>query len=1239
MNRIHRQVWSRHLGAYVVVAETTKSRGKSCGASGALLASVLLTMAGGALAGPNDLPGAGKVSAGAATIAAQGSAMTVTQTTDRAAINWQSFNIGKDSTVNFVQPGAGSVALNRIVGNEGSVIDGALKANGQVFILNPNGVLFGQGARVDTAGLVATTLGLSDADFMAGKSRFNSIGGAGGAVVNQGSLNAQDGGYIALLGAQVKNDGAITARLGSVALAAGDMISLNFNGDALVGVAIDEGALDALVANGGAVRADGGLVVLTARGAEGLVNTLVNNTGEVRAQTVKNHAGTIYLLGEDGKVELAGSLDASAPGTGHGGFIETSGRTLTVKDGSTVTTRAAAGASGTWLIDPTDFNIAAGAGTQSTSGIGADTLQTALGAGNVTIQTQAAGSDAGDINVNAPVAWNTATTLTLSAWRNINVNESITAGSASGAVSLEFGQGAVAASNAAGYAFAAGKTINLQAGNNFVTKLGSDGSPVAWTVVSGLGSFADASSGTAQSLQGIARSANLAGNFVLGADIDASTTATWDSSSGFKPIGTSSTRFTGRFDGLGHTIEGLWIARSDPNYPQYGGGRLGLFGTVGGTAVLRNVSILDAHVQSKAPIGGYGDGEVGILAGEIVGTSSGARVTVSNVHTTGAVVGDYNTAGLVGWAQNVNIDRTGTTIDITNATTNGQGVPYYGQENGGLVGRLTDGSVSRSESHGTVRGTLQNGGLVGDMRGTASISQSYSTADVIGLAGQYNGFLGGLVGVMNNGTIADAYARGNVTDLGLGTNNSYTAAAFGALIGRWDAGAVSHTYATGTVTAAAPGTRGGVGGLIGTTAFGSTTTNVASTSFWDVQTTGIGMSDTRAGVIAGTGSSTATLNTTSTFTGAGWDFTLSTGVWGRKDPLNDAYPVLRTFGYTDPLALTLAAASKTYGDANPTFASFTVAGCPTANCVTAVSLGSAIGLTTGVGSYAYNGANVLSLTFSGSYNASQFDLTVPDNFTVTPRVISVAAANGATHVYDSTPGAGASLLTLGNVVNGDAVNLSGSAVLASKDIGARAVTGLGTLTLDNGNYTLTGVTPSGTVQITARPVGVAALDGATRTYDSTSAAASGLLQITGILSGDTANLGGSATLASKNAGAQGLALGGLTLDNANYTLAGVAPTGTVAILPRTLNLTFTVADKVFDGSAAASATTSDNRVSGDQLAVNYTAAFADQNAGNGKPVTIGGLALGGADAANYQVAGTAANGVTGNLAARSVTYT
>jgi len=202
-------------------------------------------------------------------------------------------------------------------------------------------------------GLVATTLNLSDADLLAGRYVFDSSSrSVDGAVVNKGSLTAAQGGYIALLAPEVRNEGVISATLGTALLAAGNKVTLNLNSGSLLGYSIDQGAINALADNKQLIQADGGQVFMSAKAADALSTAVVNNTGILQARTVQNVAGVIKLVGDmdHGTVNVDGTLDASAPSTGNGGFIETSAAHVKAADSARVTTLAANGLNGTLTI-------------------------------------------------------------------------------------------------------------------------------------------------------------------------------------------------------------------------------------------------------------------------------------------------------------------------------------------------------------------------------------------------------------------------------------------------------------------------------------------------------------------------------------------------------------------------------------------------------------------------------------------------------------------------------------------------------------------------------------------------------------------------------------------------------------------------------------------------------------------------------------------------------------------------
>ena len=273
------------------------------------------------------LPTNGQITAGSGSIGQSGTTMTVTQTSDRMAATWNTFNIGSNATVNFVQPTSSSVALNRVTSGDASQIFGQLNANGQVYLVNPSGILFGAGSSVNVGGLVASTLNISDANFMAGKNAFD-LEGATGSVINQGKITAADGGYVALLGAQVRNEGNIIARLGSVVLAAGEKMTLDFNGDGLINVEVNNATLTANVLNSGLLQADGGAVIMTAHATDAMLSNVVNNSGVIEARSLQNRNGSILLDGGDsGVVANSGTLDVSGRGNGEtGGTAEVLGQ-------------------------------------------------------------------------------------------------------------------------------------------------------------------------------------------------------------------------------------------------------------------------------------------------------------------------------------------------------------------------------------------------------------------------------------------------------------------------------------------------------------------------------------------------------------------------------------------------------------------------------------------------------------------------------------------------------------------------------------------------------------------------------------------------------------------------------------------------------------------------------------------------------------------------------------------------
>ncbi len=348
MNKIYRVLWNFSHQCFVAVSELAHSAGRATrnGAAASITRRhALLPLATGILvafgfvAQAAQLPTGGQIVAGNGSIAHSGDTLTITQNSSKLVTNWQSFSIGRDGTVRFVQPSADSVALNRVLGPDVSVIQGALKANGHVFLINPNGVLFTPTARVDAAGMVASTLRLSTDDFLAGNYSFE--GDSQASVNNQGHIEATHGGSIALVAAHIVNDGTLQAPGGQVLLGAGSKVALDLGGP--VKLEVTQGALDALISNGGAIRADGGTVLLTARAAQDLATTVINHTGVIEARSMgAGHNGTLVLLGEQGTTQVAGTIDVSSA-TDKGGKAIVTGERVLVSDGALVDARGANG--------------------------------------------------------------------------------------------------------------------------------------------------------------------------------------------------------------------------------------------------------------------------------------------------------------------------------------------------------------------------------------------------------------------------------------------------------------------------------------------------------------------------------------------------------------------------------------------------------------------------------------------------------------------------------------------------------------------------------------------------------------------------------------------------------------------------------------------------------------------------------------------------------------------------------
>lgn len=413
------------------------------------------------------------VRSGKGEITRQDKDMTVNQDSKRLAIDWAGFDIANDERVTFRQPDRDSVALNRVVGDAASVIDGALSGNGHVYVINPNGVLFGKNASVDVGSLVASTARISDRDM-------TNFAGADGItmaipedssakVINAGTIRAE-GGLVVLHAAEIENSGTITNPAGTTALAAARNLSLSADTAGKINFTVDGALAKAKALNSGMLKADGGYLVMTARSAGDVMSTVVNNTGTMEAKTLRqNEKGEIFLDGGDnGVVELSGTIDASgmeagqsagsikaigaethvkdganllAKGNVDGGLIETSGDYLEISDKANIDAAGETGKAGEWLLDPTNvvINDTGSSEVQSennrytngTTYIKTSSIVNVLKSNNVKIQAIDRDYGNADITLDSALKVDQTTTgrntLTLESQGDVNINADINA--------------------------------------------------------------------------------------------------------------------------------------------------------------------------------------------------------------------------------------------------------------------------------------------------------------------------------------------------------------------------------------------------------------------------------------------------------------------------------------------------------------------------------------------------------------------------------------------------------------------------------------------------------------------------------------------------------------------------------------------------------------------------------------------------------------------------------------------
>ncbi len=1241
------------------------------------------------VASAQSLPSGGSVVSGQASISSPGAGgLTIDQSSQKAIIDWENFSIGNGKTVQF-NNGAGAT-LNRVTGGQVSSLDGVLNATGSVYLINPNGVIVGQKGVVNVGGtFVGSTLNISNESFNSdGAKTF--AGTSNASVVNMGRVGAL-GGNVVLVGANVSNQGTIAAPNGTASLVAGNGVVMQ-DGESAGNFLIGTGGSHTSAGNTGSIEAAS--VQLLAEG--GNVFALAGNVGGViRATGVATGGGKIYLTaGDAGTINIAGStlsaatangnggaisakggkidvasdavLDVSATSTtgsggaavlianmdsgsltfkgralarggalgGNGGFAETSGAHVDF-NGARIDTSAAAGSTGEWLTDPFDLNV---------DGTAATTISSNLQTTNVTLQTTGTASGwsgpgtattgSGDININNDISWSSANTLTLDAYRSINISGNLTV-SGAGKVVFTTNHGGTGGD----YTFYNKKSLQYT---------GTAGSGQALTINgNNYVLMYKASDMTAQMDRG---TASTVGTFAaLAKSLDFSTISLQDLPAGrpFLARGNANS-YAGTFTGLGNTVSNLNTTMTG-NLPE------GFWGAVENGGTIRDFGLVNTTINFT----NTNNQGVGSLVGNVRGAATIKNVYSENVKLTGTT----STGGLIG------ILAMGSTVDnvyVTGSVTN----------------------LSRNTTTGNVGGLI---GTVSGGSGTTTIRNAYSTASVLAaspvsvstIAG-----IGGLIGNVGVATpvvISNVYATGNVT----AAANGNTITNMGGLIGIIGAATtVTNAWASGAVGPNSTTTNKGQ--LFGTRTAGSTLTNVSNTSD-SSNTLGTVGSGTTTGITSKTRAQLQLGNFDPTIWSvtAGFDpylnrFATRNGLVGTALNANGSVAADATVNvyYSGFLGNTVrTAADGTYSTAY--FTPTGVAAGATAKPGLTLTLNGAGAVSGAI----YNDAVAATGLKSGSYTFGTTRTTLSAvrndivgafgttlNTVQNAGSLNILAGNGFTidgaisqtgSVFVQAGGGNITLASGGSVssaASGDAIILAANGNFLNNNPSATA------LSATNGRWLVSSLSSltSTTGALAGKSYYDDAFDFETSTFNSTPNggnrfvyANAPVLTVTadtksvtynGLAQTDTYTLNGYLTTAdrtsdsftgsvtglttpSKNAGSIQLTPSGTLVSDENYAIKYQSGTLTINKASLTYGLTGT-ASQTYDGTTVAKLGAGNVALTGvfagDTVTASGTGTLDNKNVGTGKGVTstAAGLTLAGVDAANYSVTGSA----SGNIA-------
>ena len=796
-------------------------------------------------------PTGGAVVAGSATIGAAGPTLTVNQSTQSAIINWQTFSIANGETTKFIVPNSGAATLNRVAAGNPSQIYGNLQSNGILYLVNPSGIVVGPNGRIDTAGFMASTLDVSNQQFLKGGD-LNFAGNSDASIDNAGTIHASMG-DVYLIANQVNNTGKITAPQGTVGLAAGNDVLFQQAGNQHLFVqATPAGTKRATgVTNAGTIRAAAAELKAAGGNAYALA---INNTGVIAATGYKKVNGQVYLTSDGGSIGNSGKISAKQA-NGNGGMIALTGTSSTAKTtANTVTNSGTLDASAS-IAGGTGGSISVKNMTGATVHSGAIIAQGGQGgAGGMaevsghtvgftgTVDLTAAGGKTGNLLID-PTSLDVITggTGTIVSGQNDSTSTSIDPSAV------------VAALNTADVTLNADNTLNI---DNAIT----------WTSINTLTLSTNNTGGSSININAPITGMN--GTLVIdGATGGSSTILTGSAgainvgsfvmlSGSWNQLGTLPAFTAGDFELQGGSFLRATGGNGLASTPYQIADVYGLQGMGSFTGGIANnnfalVNNIDA-TGTSAWNGGAGFTPIGIISNQFDGSFDGANFVINGLHID--LPNSTDSVGLFGYAAGGLFQRVG----LTNAN-----ITAGSNASGGLIGFLNNGTVEECYITGSVSASSTNGdetgGLVGGMNGF--IEQSYSSANVSG-----GNVVGGIVGVVNSGSVTSSYATGNVTGID----------ELGGLIGS-TFGATTESYSSGLVTG---GTAGNSGAFIGLNLTGAAVTSCVADDTINNGRTFVG-SNGSGSVTNSLYGATSQLLLQSTYSGIGWSIGInpSTTTW------------------------------------------------------------------------------------------------------------------------------------------------------------------------------------------------------------------------------------------------------------------------------------------------------------------------------------------------------------------------